>query len=147
MIMLFAIAAHLSYAQDHQVKGKVSSSSDGTGIPGVNVQLKGTAVGTVTDAEGVYSIEVKGSGAILVFSSIGLIKKEIPVGNQTTIDVVMEDDIKNLTEVVVTGYAAQRKKDITGAVTVINPKELTSVPSERNANAARPGFRGDCRKR
>ena len=129
MIMLFAIAAHLSYAQDHQVKGKVSSSSDGTGIPGVNVQLKGTAVGTVTDAEGVYSIEVKGSGAILVFSSIGLIKKEIPVGNQTTIDVAMEDDIKNLTEVVVTGYAAQRKKDITGAVTVINPKELTSVPS------------------
>ncbi|HWV33728.1 MAG TPA: TonB-dependent receptor [Dyadobacter sp.] len=129
MIMLFAIAAHLSYAQDHQVKGKVSSSADGTGIPGVNVQLKGTNVGTVTDADGVYSIEAKGSGAILVFSSIGLIKKEIPVGNQTTIDVSMEDDIKNLSEVVVTGYAAQRKKDITGAVTVINPKELTSVPS------------------
>jgi TonB-linked SusC/RagA family outer membrane protein len=129
MIMLFAIAAHLSYAQDHQVKGKVTSSADGTGIPGVNVQLKGTNVGTVTDADGVYAIEAKGSGAILVFSSIGLIKKEIPVGNQTTIDVTMEDDIKNLSEVVVTGYAAQRKKDITGAVTVINPKELTSVPT------------------
>ncbi|ACT94494.1 SusC/RagA family TonB-linked outer membrane protein [Dyadobacter fermentans] len=129
MIMLFAIAAHLSYAQDHQVKGKVSSSADGTGIPGVNVQLKGTAVGTVTDADGSYAIDVKGTDAVLVFSSIGLIKKEVTVGNQSTINVSLEDDIKNLSEVVVTGYAAQRKKDITGAVTVINPKELTSVPT------------------
>lgn len=129
MVVLLAIMAQLSYAQDHQVKGKVSSSADGSGLPGVNVQLKGTATGTVTDADGVYSIEVKGADAVLVFSSIGLIKKEVTVGNQTSINVTLEDDIKNLSEVVVTGYAAQRKKDITGAVTVINPKELTAVPT------------------
>lgn len=129
MIMLFTIAANLSYAQDRTVKGKVTSSSDGSGIPGVNVQLKGTAIGTVTDSDGNYAIDAKGGDGILVFSSIGLIKKEVPVGNQSTINVTLEDDIKNLSEVVVTGYAAQRKKDITGAVTVINPKELTSVPT------------------
>ncbi|MHA4737871.1 SusC/RagA family TonB-linked outer membrane protein [Dyadobacter sp. MSC1_007] len=127
--MLLAIMAQISYAQDHQVKGKVSSSADGSGLPGVNVQLKGTATGTVTDADGIYAIDVKGADAVLVFSSIGLIKKEITVGNQTTINVSLEDDIKNLSEVVVTGYAAQRKKDITGAVTVISPKELTAVPT------------------
>jgi TonB-linked SusC/RagA family outer membrane protein len=121
--------AQISYAQDHQVKGKVSSSADGSGLPGVNVQLKGTATGTVTDADGIYAIDVKGADAVLVFSSIGLIKKEVTVGNQTTINVSLEDDIKNLSEVVVTGYAAQRKKDITGAVTVISPKELTAVPT------------------
>lgn len=129
MIMLFVIAANLSYAQDRTVKGKVTSSADGSGIPGVNVQLKGTATGTVTDSDGNYAIDAKGGDAILVFSSIGLIKKEVSVGNQSTINVTLEDDIKNLSEVVVTGYAAQRKKDITGAVTVINPKELTSVPT------------------
>jgi TonB-linked SusC/RagA family outer membrane protein len=129
LIMLLAIMAQISYAQDHQVKGKVSSSADGSGLPGVNVQLKGTATGTVTDADGIYAIDVKGADAVLVFSSIGLIKKEITVGNQTTINVSLEDDIKNLSEVVVTGYAAQRKKDITGAVTVISPKELTAVPT------------------
>lgn len=129
LIMLLAIMAQISYAQDHQVKGKVSSSADGSGLPGVNVQLKGTATGTVTDADGIYAIDVKGADAVLVFSSIGLIKKEVTVGNQTTINVSLEDDIKNLSEVVVTGYAAQRKKDITGAVTVISPKELTAVPT------------------
>jgi TonB-linked SusC/RagA family outer membrane protein len=129
LILLLAWTAQLSFAQQHSVKGKVTSSADGTGLPGVNVQLKSTAAGTVTDADGNYTIEVPGNDAVLVFSSIGLLKKEMTVGSQTVIDIALDDDVKNLTEVVVTGYAAQRKKDITGAVTVINTKELTAVPT------------------
>ncbi|KAA0989999.1 SusC/RagA family TonB-linked outer membrane protein [Dyadobacter aurulentus] len=117
------------YAQDKQVTGKVSSSVDGAGIPGVNVQLQGSNTGTVTDSEGKYAIQVNAANAVLVYSSIGYIKQEITVGSKSVIDVSLADDIKSLTEVVVTGYASQRKQDITGAVTVINPKELTAVPT------------------
>jgi TonB-linked SusC/RagA family outer membrane protein len=124
-----AVTASIVQAQDRKVTGKVSSAADESGIPGVNVQIRSSASGTVTDADGNYSIEIKSNDAVLVFSSIGFLKKEITVGNQSTIDVSLTDDVKSLTEVVVTGYAAQRKKDITGAVAVINAKELTAVPA------------------
>ncbi|MCE6992820.1 TonB-dependent receptor [Dyadobacter sp. CY323] len=123
------LSVSVTYAQDRQVTGKVSSTADGAGIPGVNVQLRGTNTGTVTDAEGRYSIEAKGADAALVFSSIGYIKQEVVVGAKSVIDISLSDDIKSLTEVVVTGYASQRKQDITGAVSVISPKELTAVPA------------------
>jgi hypothetical protein len=86
------------------------------------VQLRGTNTGTVTDADGRYSIEAKGADAALVFSSIGYIKQEVVIGAKSVIDITLADDVKSLTEVVVTGYASQRKQDITGAVTVISPK-------------------------
>ncbi|WP_031529789.1 SusC/RagA family TonB-linked outer membrane protein [Dyadobacter crusticola] len=129
-LLLWALlSSGTSYGQDRQVTGKVTSTVDGAGIPGVNVQVQGTNTGTVTDAEGRYAIDAKSPNSILVFSSIGYIKQEITVGSKTVIDVKLADDVKSLTEVVVTGYASQRKQDITGAVTVINPKELTAVPS------------------
>ncbi|MBO9617267.1 MAG: TonB-dependent receptor [Dyadobacter sp.] len=128
-MMLLVFSVQLSYAQDRQVKGKVSSSTDGAGLPGVNIQVKGTTTGTVTDADGNFSIDVKSSDAVLVFSSIGFSKKEIQVGAQTTLDVKLEDDIKSLSEVVVTGYGTQSKKDITGAVATLDAKQLLSTPS------------------
>ncbi|TLU98283.1 SusC/RagA family TonB-linked outer membrane protein [Dyadobacter luticola] len=129
-VLVWAVlSSATTYAQDKQVTGKVISSVDGAGIPGVNVQVKGTNTGTVTDAEGRYSIEAKGADAALVFSSIGYMKQEVVIGAKSVIDITLSDDVKSLTEVVVTGYASQRKQDITGAVTVISPKELTSVPS------------------
>ncbi|KQS23778.1 TonB-dependent receptor [Dyadobacter sp. Leaf189] len=129
-LLLWALlSSGTSYGQDRQVTGKVTSTVDGAGIPGVNVQLQGTNTGTVTDADGRFAIDAKSANSVLVFSSIGYIKQEITVGSKTVIDIKLSDDIKSLTEVVVTGYASQRKQDITGAVTVINPKELTAVPS------------------
>jgi TonB-linked SusC/RagA family outer membrane protein len=129
LFLLATASSNLAFAQVKRVSGKVSSVSDGAGIPGVNVQLQGTNTGTVTDADGAYSIEINGTNPTLVYSSIGYIKQEISVGTRSVIDVSLSDDIKSLTEVVVTGYAAQRKQDITGAVTVINTKELTAVPA------------------
>ena len=129
LLLCALLSSGTSYGQDRQVTGKVTSTVDGAGIPGVNVQVQGTNTGTVTDADGRYGIDAKSANSVLVFSSIGYIKQEITVGSKTVIDVKLSDDIKSLTEVVVTGYASQRKQDITGAVTVINPKELTAVPS------------------
>ncbi|SEJ21229.1 TonB-linked outer membrane protein, SusC/RagA family [Dyadobacter koreensis] len=129
-LLLTAIFCGTAKAQDKTITGGVTSSADGNAIPGVSVTLKGSTTGTVTDSDGKYSINVKAENVTLVFSSIGFIKQEIIVPNaQSVVNLVLVDDVKALTEVVVTGYASQRKQDITGAVTVISPKELTAVPA------------------
>lgn len=117
-----------SVAQELIITGKVSSK-DGQGLPGVNIQIRGTNLGTISDSDGKYALATNGVNAVFVYSYIGYLSQEITVGNKTKIDMVLIDDIKNLSEVVVTGYAAQRKQDITGAVTVINTKELTALPA------------------
>ncbi len=129
-LLLTAIFCGTAKAQDKTITGGVTSSADGNAIPGVSVTLKGSTTGTVTDSDGKYSINVKAESVTLVFSSIGFIKQEIVVpGAQSVVNLVLVDDVKALTEVVVTGYASQRKQDITGAVTVISPKELTALPA------------------
>ncbi|GGC13340.1 SusC/RagA family TonB-linked outer membrane protein [Dyadobacter sediminis] len=117
------------HAQEHRVTGKVTSSVDNMGLPGVNVQVKNTTTGTVTDADGNYSIDVKANDAVLVFSSIGFGKKEVTVGTQSTVNVSLTDDVKSLSEVVVTGYGSQSKKEITGAVATLDAKQLLTTPA------------------
>ncbi len=128
-LLAVLVSGGLALGQDHRISGKVISSSDKTGLPGVNVQVKSTTNGTVTDADGNYTIDVKGSEAVLVFSSIGFGRKEITVGTQSTINVTLDDDIKSLSEVVVTGYGSQSKKEITGAVATLDAKQLLTTPA------------------
>jgi hypothetical protein len=91
------------FAQSLQVKGKVSSS-DGTGIPGVSVTERGTSNGSVTSADGNYTIKVSsGANSVLVFSSVGMTSKSETVRNRAIIDVTLEDNLKELSEVVVVG--------------------------------------------
>lgn len=116
----------LTYAQDRKVSGKVSDAS-GVGIPGSSVVVKGTTTGTSTDADGNFSINVKSSNAVLSISAIGYKPQEVKVGTQSTVSVSLEEDATTLNEVVVTGYQQLRKKDITGAVTVVNADELKTV--------------------
>lgn len=105
-----AIAISLgSYAQDVTVSGKVTSTEDGSVLPGVNVLLKGTTIGTATDADGKYSLSVPASGGILVFSFIGLKAQEIEVGGRTTIDISLALDATELSEVVVTALGVSRE--------------------------------------
>jgi TonB-dependent starch-binding outer membrane protein SusC len=115
-------------AQEKRITGKVSSG-DGQGIPGATVLLKGSQIGTSTDANGTFGINVKNEASVLVISSIGFTTKEIAVGNKSAINIDLAEDASQLGEVVVTGYATQRKKDITGAVTVVSAKELTALPT------------------
>ncbi|WP_420147742.1 SusC/RagA family TonB-linked outer membrane protein [Spirosoma sp.] len=115
----------LAYAQDRTVTGKVTTAEDGNALPGANVQIKGTTKGTNSDAQGNYSISVP-NGASLIFSFIGVESREIPVGSQTTINVALKADTKQLNEVVVTALGSQREKRTLGySVSNIEGEALT----------------------
>jgi TonB family protein len=96
-----------------KIKGKVTWAEDGSGLPGVNVVVKGTNEGTVTDAMGVYEISVPDKGTELVFSFIGLTSQEVSTSDESTIDVKMTSDYSQLSEVVVTGYGVSTESDNT----------------------------------
>ncbi|HJZ39774.1 MAG TPA: SusC/RagA family TonB-linked outer membrane protein, partial [Bacteroidales bacterium] len=121
------------FAQESTITGKVAAEG-GEPIPGVNIMVQGTMTGTITDANGAYSIRVPGPAAVLVFSSIGSITQQITVGAQSVIEVVLAEDIQALQEVVVIGYTSQRKRDITGAVGVVEATKLTAIPSGNVSN-------------
>ncbi len=110
------------------ITGKVTSEKDQSGLPGVNVIVKGTSQGTVTDIEGNYKLDVPDENTVLVFSSVGFIKEEIIVGNQTVIDFALTPDLTALDEIVVIGYGYQKKKDLTGSVVAISTEDMNSVP-------------------
>jgi TonB-linked SusC/RagA family outer membrane protein len=109
------------------VTGKVTAS-DQTTIPGVSILVKGTTTGTVTDADGNYSVKVPDATAILVFSSIGYLSQEVPVGDRAVIDIILLEDVQSLEEVVVVGYGVQKKINVTGAVSTVNSDVLESRP-------------------
>ncbi|PQA60918.1 SusC/RagA family TonB-linked outer membrane protein [Siphonobacter curvatus] len=115
-------------AQERRITGKVSAA-DGQAVPGVSVQVKGTTRGVVTDASGLYTLNSVSTSDVLVFSAVGYRIQELPVGNQTTLNISLQEETKALDEVVVTGYGTQRKKDITGAVTVVKGADLTALPT------------------
>lgn len=128
-LLFFTVAFLLSaysqvvFAQGATVTGTVKET-DGTPLPGVTVQLKGTTRGTNTDIDGKYQITGIEPGASLIFSFIGKTPQEVAVGNQSTVDVTLADDSKSLQEVVVVGYGTQRRKDLTGAIASISAEEF-----------------------
>jgi TonB-linked SusC/RagA family outer membrane protein len=113
-------------AQTGLVTGKVTDEK-GESLPGVNVFIKDSNSGTVADIDGSFSIEVP-QGGILVFSSIGYATKEIAVGNQTVLEVILMEDITSLEEIVVVGYGSQKKMNLSGAVDQVDSKVLESRP-------------------
>ncbi|MCE7040776.1 TonB-dependent receptor [Dyadobacter sp. CY312] len=112
---------------DFSVKGKVADAS-GVVIPGATVVLKGSSsVGTTTDADGLFSLTLPDGSTTLVVSSIGFLTQEITIANRSQVDITLQSDVKALSEVVVTGYSSQSKRDITGSVSTVDTKELTKV--------------------
>ncbi|MFZ9160211.1 MAG: TonB-dependent receptor plug domain-containing protein, partial [Aquirufa sp.] len=127
--LLTMLSVATIFAQDKKVTGKVTSAEDGSGLPGVTVQIKGTGKGTQSDMNGNYSLSVP-SSATLVYSFVGLNSKSIAVGNQTVIDVKLSTDSRQLSEVVVTGTGTAIDKRSTAIdVQAITAKNLPSVPS------------------
>lgn len=114
------------------VTGTVTSGADGEPLIGATVLVKGTSTGTATDVDGTYSLAVPGNDAVLVYSYTGFTSKEITVGDQTVINVTL-DEGSTLTEVVVTGYTAQSRRDITGSVAVIDTREMKKLASSNFA--------------
>ncbi|MBP2833548.1 TonB-dependent receptor [Aquimarina sp. U1-2] len=105
----------------------IVTGSDGMPLPGVNVVKKGTSTGTQTDFDGNYRIEAK-SGDILVFSYLGFETQEITIGTSSSINITLKDDVSSLEEVIVTGYAVQRKSRVTGAAVTIKPEVFQGNP-------------------
>lgn len=116
------------------VSGRVTSQSDGLPVPGVNVLVKGTSTGTTTDANGAYSIQAENENSVLVFSFIGYVTQEVTVGSQTTLDIVLTDDIRTLSEVVVTALGVTKEARKLGfSVTSVNGDQLNKA---RETNVA-----------
>lgn len=109
------------------VKGTVTSNGSGETIPGVNIIIKGTSIGTITDVYGTYEIDVP-EDAVLIFSSIGYATLEVSVNRRALIDIILEEDMQNLDEVIVIGYGTQKSKDITGAVSSVSDKDFADLP-------------------
>ncbi|MDH5368310.1 MAG: carboxypeptidase-like regulatory domain-containing protein, partial [Cyclobacteriaceae bacterium] len=124
--LLFSIA---TIAQESTISGKVTSAEDGSSLPGVNVVVKGTTTGTVTDFDGNYKLSIADGNAQLVFSFIGMVTQEITVGSQTTINVSLVSDATQLSEVVVVGYGTQTKEQLTGSVAIVDPATLEMMPT------------------
>lgn len=120
--MIFVLTATVAWSQG-TVTGKVTASDDGSPIPGVNVLVKGTNSGTVTDGDGNFSINAA-SDATLVFSFVGYKTQEVTVGSQSSINVSFEPDVTALSEVVVVGYGSQDKKEITSSVVSLDTKDF-----------------------
>src|SRR5690554_4951921 len=104
------LATQSAYSQQISIKGKVTAA-DGESIPGANIFVKNTSIGTVTDMEGNYSLNVPNENNPLVFSFIGYITEEVPINGRTVIDIQLESDVQGLDEVVVIGYGSVQKTD------------------------------------
>ena len=117
---LFLLSINITFSQDRleniSVSGKVIASDSKEGIPSVSTKIKGTNKGVNSDVNGNYTVMVPNSKAILLFSFVGYLSKEVCVGSQTKLDVTLLQDLKNLSEVVVIGYGSVKKSDLTGSV-------------------------------
>ncbi|MDH5397346.1 MAG: SusC/RagA family TonB-linked outer membrane protein [Cyclobacteriaceae bacterium] len=126
-------------AQERTVSGTVTSSDDGSSLPGVNVLLQGTNAGAVSDIDGNYKIAVPDAGGVLVFSFIGYASKEVEVGSQTTINVALDLDVQQLSEVVITALGVAREKKTLGYATQEVKSENLRVARETNLNQSLAG--------
>ncbi|MCG6191126.1 SusC/RagA family TonB-linked outer membrane protein [Maribellus maritimus] len=129
-LMLFGIAMFGMLVVEAQVKsisGTVTSSEDGTGIPGVSIVVKGTTIGTTTNMDGEYQLSVPNDAQTLVFSFVGMKSIEAPITG-TTVSVSMESDYIGVDEVIVMGYGTQGKSEITGSTVQVGGEQLENMP-------------------
>jgi TonB-dependent starch-binding outer membrane protein SusC len=116
-------------AQERRITGTVTAADDGTPLPGVSVQLRGTTRGTQTNTDGTYSILVPGTATTLVFSFVGMERQEVTLTNRLQINVTMKSDASQLSEVVVTGYGQNNRRAFAGSVATIAPGKIKDQPN------------------
>ena len=134
LLLLFSFFAVAGFARP--VTGVVTTQSDGEPIIGASVMVKGSTVGTVTDFDGNYSIEIKDDNAVLVFTYVGMEPATVKVGNRTKIDVVMKENATVLNEVVVTAMGqVQEKKKLNFAVQSLNSDDVTAGSTANVVNS------------
>jgi len=125
--IFFTLTTGYLFAQQINVNGVVTDQNSSEFMIGVNVLEKGTSNGAVTDFDGKYSLQVN-QGAVLVFSYIGYGNSEVAVGDQTDINVALNEDVESLSQVIIVGYTTQNKRDITGAISSVNVSDIQKLP-------------------
>lgn len=130
-VFMFIITRAFSQVE---ISGKVTDTS-GEPIPGVNIIIKGSDTGTITDSDGKYRLENVTQESVIIFSFIGMIPEEVIVGDKTSIDVILVEDIQRLDEIVVIGYGTVKKRDLTGSVVSLKSSDVTIVPTNNPMEA------------
>jgi len=125
----------VAVAQDREVRGRVSDADTGETIPGVNVVVRGTTIGTTTDAQGQYRLTVPEGAEILVFSYVGYEPQEVTITGRTQVDVRLRPSIAQLQELVVVGYGQVQRQRVTGSVASIQGREIADLPVPSFENA------------
>ena len=116
------------FSQQRKISGKVTNANSDQPVPGATITIKGSNLATVSDGEGIFSITVPNDNAVLLISSVGFDVIEIAVNGKTSIEAVLKEKLSSLDEIVVTGYTTQKKKDLTGAVSVVNVNQMKAQP-------------------
>ncbi len=128
LLILFLLLSSFGFAQGYDVGGVVKETGSGLPIPGVNVQVKNSTIGTATDMDGRFSLKGVSSGSTLIFSYLGYKNLEYKVvSNNSALSISLQEDSKVLDEVVVIGYGSQKKREVTGAVSVVDSKTLEAL--------------------
>jgi Ca-activated chloride channel homolog len=138
-LFIALIISVLVNAQERTITGKVTDET-GAGIPGVSVQIKKTNRGVSTDSNGFYSIKIKNSDTFLLFNALGYIGQEVIIGDKKVINIKMLASNQALDEVVVTGYATQKKKDVTGSVSVMKSENANIKMQQLPLQGRAPGI-------
>lgn len=128
LVFLCMLISGAAYAQQ-SISGKVTDAFDNSPLVGVNVIVKGSTIGVITNADGEYQIRTRASDDVLVFSYIGYVSSEIVVGLESVINVALKASAMDIDDVVVIGYGAVKKEDLTGSVAVISAKDLNRTPA------------------
>ena len=132
LLILFLFLSAFGFAQSYEIEGVVKEAGSGLPIPGVNVQIKNALKGTSTDFDGRFSLKGLAAGSTVVFSYLGFKNYEYQVSASTnSLSITMQEDSKLLDEVVVIGYGTQRKREVTGAVSVVDSKTLEALQPVR----------------
>ncbi|MCY7351707.1 MAG: TonB-dependent receptor [Cytophagaceae bacterium] len=118
-----------AWAQDRRISGRVTGGDNNEAIPGATVQVKGTRNGTTTNADGAFTVAVPTGSSVLVVSSVGYTTQELTIGNQTSVNISLASDATALSEVVVTGYTTDSKRETSGAISTVKARALTVTPS------------------
>lgn len=122
-LLLLIVLSGVVLAQERSITGIVTDNG-GSPLPGVNVVVKGTTTGTVTDLNGKFSVKVPGNSSVLIITYVGYVTKEIEAGQQNSIEVALSEDVKQLNEVVVIGYGVQKRATLPALLHRLKQKKL-----------------------
>jgi TonB-linked SusC/RagA family outer membrane protein len=129
LFIVFMAIASVTRAQSRKITGTVTSAGSGETLPGVNVSVKDTTtIGTSTDGNGKYSLEVPDNKNVLVFSYVGFLREEATIGTRSEINIALKQRVKQLGDLVVVGYGTEEEGDLTGSVSTVSGEDIENLP-------------------